>query len=117
MTNVMHGLRENFRAQIAANVRAELARAQIRPAHLPKLLGKSQPYWHRRVNGQLPFDTDDLAGLATLLGVDPQRFLEVDFDRSAGSIYFHGNTSSHTGGNNSPSGSPDWRASRLGIAS
>lgn len=96
MTTVKHAQRGNLREQIAANVRAELARAKIRTSHLPKLVGKSQSYWSRRVLGELPFDTDDLDGLGQLLGVEPRSFLDVESDRSAGSIYFHGNESSHT---------------------
>jgi len=67
----------NIREQIAATVRAELSRAKVRPSHLPALIGKSQSYWSRRVNGELPFDTDDLAGLAGLLNVPMQHFVEV----------------------------------------
>lgn len=87
----------NHRERIAANVRAELARAQVKPSHLPKLVGGSQSYWSRRVNGELPFDTDHLADLAALLRVDIRAFLDVDDDRSAGNIYFHGNEFSHSG--------------------
>lgn len=86
----------NHRERIAANVRAELARAQIKVSHLPRLVGGSYSYWSRRVLGELPFDTDHLDALAALVGVDPRVFLAVD-DRSAGNIYFHGNESSHTG--------------------
>lgn len=100
MTTVKHGLRgvPNLRERIAANVRAELARAQIRPSHLPQLVGGSQSYWSRRINGDLPFDTDNLGVLAGLLKVDMRIFLDVDSDRSAGNIYFHGSESSHTPG-------------------
>lgn len=52
-----------------------MARAKIRTNHLPKLIGKSQSYWSRRVNGELPFDTDDLVALADLVGIHPAAFL------------------------------------------
>lgn len=63
---------------VAAEVRAELARTRVRPNHLPSLLGKSQSYWSRRVNGVTPFDTQDLLALAALLHVHPARFFGVD---------------------------------------
>ena len=59
---------------VAGNVRAALARAEIRVNNLPKLVGASQPYWQRRTTGELPFSTDDLSILADLLGVDPREF-------------------------------------------
>lgn len=97
MTTIQDAERGNLRERIAANVRAELARVKMPASRLPDKIGKSQSYWSRRVNGDLPFDTDDLYALAELLNVDIRVFLEVDDDRSAGRIYFHGNESSHTG--------------------
>lgn len=59
---------------VAGNVRAALARAEIKVNRLPRLVGASQPYWQRRTSGELPFSTDDLSALADLLGVDPREF-------------------------------------------
>lgn len=65
-------------ADVAAEVRAQLGRRRVRTNHLPRLIGKSQSYWSRRVNGETPFDTDDLQALADLLGVHPASFWGID---------------------------------------
>lgn len=66
--------RSTLRSKIAAEVRAELARARISGNRLPGLVGKSQSYWSRRLTGEYAMDVDDLAALAELLGVPVTRF-------------------------------------------
>lgn len=66
--------RSSARGAIAAEVRAEMARARLSGNKLPRLIGKSQSYWSRRLTGDQPFDTDDLEALAGLLGVPIVRF-------------------------------------------
>lgn len=65
------------RGQVAAEVRAELARQKIPVRRLPFLLGKSQSYWSRRVNAEQAMDVDDLYALAELLKVPVTRFFEA----------------------------------------
>ena len=60
---------------VAAEVRAAMARRKITANQLPTLVGKSQSYWSRRLNGETAVDVDDLASLAGLLGVDAVVFL------------------------------------------
>ncbi|MFT9771111.1 helix-turn-helix domain-containing protein [Brevibacterium casei] len=49
---------------VAANVRAELARQGMSQRALADILGKSQTYIYRRLNGETPFTIDDLALIA-----------------------------------------------------
>lgn len=66
--------RSTVRGQVAAEVRAELGRNRISVNRLPRLLGKSQSYWSRRVTAEQPMDVDDLAALASLMNVPLSRF-------------------------------------------
>lgn len=63
------------REYVAAEVRAYMARRRITGNQLPGLIGKSQSYWSRRLNGETAFDVDDLAVLGRLLDVDAVVFL------------------------------------------
>jgi predicted transcriptional regulator len=54
---------------VADNVRAEMARRRVRQVDLAAALGISQTATHRRVTGEIPFDVDQLAVVADLLGV------------------------------------------------
>jgi len=67
--------RSTARGRVAASVRGKLAEAKITTNRLPQLLGKSQSYWSRRVNGDIAFDVDDLGQIGDLLGIS---FLVVD---------------------------------------
>jgi len=53
--------------QVAANVRAELARKGIRASGLVSVLGISRTSIARRVSGQKPFDVAELIAIASLL--------------------------------------------------
>lgn len=64
------------REQIAAEVRAELAR-QNKPAgvFLTELLGIDQGSVSRRLNATRPFGAEEIAAIAKALGVPVSRFL------------------------------------------
>lgn len=55
----------------AEEVRVLLARKRISAVQLAKLMGVSQPYLSRRLNGAVAFDLDDIEKIAEVLGVDP----------------------------------------------
>lgn len=54
---------------VGANVRAEMARRNVRQGALAKALGISQPSVSARLSGAVPFDVDELRAVADLLGV------------------------------------------------
>jgi hypothetical protein len=58
------------RARVAAEVRAALARVRIPVYKIADLIGggTSRAYWSRRVNGETPFDIDDLSVIASITG-------------------------------------------------
>ena len=66
--------RAAVRGQVAAEVRAELARQKIPVRRLSRLIGGTDSYWWRRCNGDLALDVEDLAALATLLKVPASKF-------------------------------------------
>jgi predicted transcriptional regulator len=55
--------------EIAANVRAELARGNHQHQAIGKLLALSRMAVHRRLTGQTPFRVDELTKVAAYLGV------------------------------------------------
>lgn len=55
----------------AEEVRVLLARKRISAVQLAKLMGVSQPYLSRRLNGTVAFDLDDIERIAEVLDVDP----------------------------------------------
>ncbi len=57
------------RASVAGEVRAEMARKRTTGRELSRLTGKSQPYWSRRLTGDVAFDVDDLEAVAAVLDV------------------------------------------------
>ena len=59
---------------VAAEIRAELARRRLSARRAAARLGWTQAYLSRRLNGDVPFDVEDIEALAELLGVPPQRF-------------------------------------------
>ncbi len=61
--------------QVAAEVRAEMARQRRTGADLARHLNRSQQTVSRRLNGESPWDVDDLAAVAAWLGVDLDRLL------------------------------------------
>lgn len=55
--------------KISSELRAELARQRLSQAEVALAMGRSQAYLSRRLSGDIPFDVDDLAQLAEILGV------------------------------------------------
>ena len=55
---------------VAANLRAEIARRQKRQADLADIWGMSPMAVSRRVNGAVPLSTDQTAAAAKWLGLD-----------------------------------------------
>jgi transcriptional regulator with XRE-family HTH domain len=56
-------------ADIAANVRAELARGKHPHQDIAELLGLSRMSIHRRLTGETPFRADELGKIAKHIGV------------------------------------------------
>lgn len=55
-----------------------MGRRRTNQAALAAAMGKSEMYLSRRLNGKIPFSTDDLFRLADLLGVSASVFLHVE---------------------------------------
>jgi transcriptional regulator with XRE-family HTH domain len=55
---------------VAEEVRALLARRRISGVQFAKQIGKSQPYFSRRLNGDVAFDLDDLEAIAKALDIE-----------------------------------------------
>lgn len=55
---------------VAANTRAELARQRVRHQDVAAALGLSQQAASRRLNGEVPFDSNELPILAEMLGLE-----------------------------------------------
>ncbi|AEA27874.1 hypothetical protein Psed_5747 [Pseudonocardia dioxanivorans CB1190] len=65
-------------ASVAANVRAELARAGLSARQLAEALGENRGWAHRRLSlrDPKPFEIDELARVATHLQVPLSRLIE-----------------------------------------
>jgi transcriptional regulator with XRE-family HTH domain len=61
---------ESLGTQVAANVRAEMARQRKRQADLGEVLGLTQGAVSKRMSGTVALDVDELGKIATFLGVD-----------------------------------------------
>lgn len=66
---------EDFTKRVAAEVRAEMARQKVSQETLCTRIGMSQSTLSRRITGEYPFDTSELARIAAALGVPVARFL------------------------------------------
>ena len=69
---------EEFTRRVAAEVRAELARQKVSQETLCTRIGMSQSTLSRRITGEYPFDTTELADIAQALGVPVARFLPAE---------------------------------------
>jgi transcriptional regulator with XRE-family HTH domain len=58
-----------IKQRVASEVRANMARQRISGSEMARRIGVSQPYLHRRISGEIPFDIDDLARVAEVLNV------------------------------------------------
>jgi transcriptional regulator with XRE-family HTH domain len=61
---------------VAANVRAEMARQQIKQSEVAIAIGVGQSGVSKRLAGTVAFDVNELAQIAVLLGVPVARLLE-----------------------------------------
>lgn len=62
---------------VAAEVRAEMARKQLSGVRAAQTLGWTQNYISRRLSGRVPFDVEDLTAIADLLEVPVSTFFET----------------------------------------
>jgi len=67
---------------VAATVRAELARRRIRAAALMEVLGLGRTATYDRVNGVVPFDTQEILLVAAFLDMTAEQ-LVAEADRAA----------------------------------
>ena len=63
-------------AQVGANVRAEMARRRLPQQSVALALGLSQTGMSKRLNGIVPWDVNELAAAAEVLGVPVSVLLE-----------------------------------------
>jgi transcriptional regulator with XRE-family HTH domain len=66
------------RTAVAANVRAEIARAGVQRRAVADAAGLSYEALHRRLHGRVAFDVDDLAAIARLLGIPMAQLLGAE---------------------------------------
>lgn len=69
---------DRIRERIAANVRAEMARAGMTAYQLSELLGIHRNTATDRLAGRVAFSAQEVTILAARLGVTPDRLLEVE---------------------------------------
>jgi transcriptional regulator with XRE-family HTH domain len=60
---------------VAAEVRAQMGRAQVNTSELARRIGKSHSYVWRRLTGAVPFDVADLTAIGEVLGVSIGQFI------------------------------------------
>lgn len=77
-------VRTTSREEIAANVRAELARQQREQQDLAKIIGKSNASTSDRLAGRIHFRVDELQRTAAWLGVTLDQLLEPAADQASG---------------------------------
>lgn len=63
-------------ANVAAAVRAEIARRQMRSSELGGVIGLGRNAAYGRLRGETPFDMEELAAIAKWLGIDVQIIFE-----------------------------------------
>ena len=63
---------------VAASVRAECARQRVSQRDVARALELSHTSVHRRIRGDVPFDVDELAKIAELLGLSIHDLLPDD---------------------------------------
>lgn len=69
------------RQEVAASIRAFIARAGISQSAAGRAIGVKQSTFSRRTNGQEPFDVDELGALATYFGVSLVELISGQIDR------------------------------------
>jgi hypothetical protein len=76
MSTTTTQVRTTSREEIAANVRAEMARQQLEGKALALVIGKSNASTSDRLAGRIHFRVDELQRTAAWLGVTLDRLLE-----------------------------------------
>lgn len=71
--------------ELAAEVRAEMARQRFTPIDVAKGTGISYATVKRRLAGQYPFTMDEFGAVAAFLGVEPSELV----DRARGTSVAH----------------------------
>lgn len=66
---------ETYREQIAAEIRARMARARISSAYMSERTGIASSTLSLKINGGSPFTTDQLEAIAIVLQVQPSTLL------------------------------------------
>lgn len=59
---------------VAAEVRAEIARADLTHSAVADTAGIARATFSRKVNGKTPFDVLELAAIAAAIGIEADRF-------------------------------------------
>lgn len=65
-------------AGVTANIRAEIARANLTQTHLAEALGLTQQSVSDRMRGRTPFTVDELLLVAALLNIPVTRLVDVE---------------------------------------
>lgn len=68
---------------LAATFRAEMARQQIKQAHLAKMTGLSQSVVSRRLNAKDSMSMDEVTVIIDALGLDGAKVIAKAFDEAA----------------------------------
>jgi len=80
----MKTIDQELRLSVAATVRAELARRDLNQWDLAGALGLNRTGASRRLRGEVPFDTDELAAIGGLLDMPPAEILEIAWEAIRG---------------------------------
>jgi transcriptional regulator with XRE-family HTH domain len=64
-----------YAIEVAAEVRAEMARQKYGPTQLAAAASISRPRLHRRLSGTVPFNTDELIAIGQALGIAASEFM------------------------------------------
>jgi transcriptional regulator with XRE-family HTH domain len=75
---MFHSMEQTTTERTAAIVRAEVARHKLSNRDLSELLGRSRTTVWRRLNGEYPFDVEELAAIADRLGIPLGTFFAAD---------------------------------------
>ena len=75
-TRAKHSSMETFSEQVAANIRAELARQKKTQAQLADVWGINAASVSKRMSGAVPVDVDEVHKAAVWLGVPVARLIE-----------------------------------------
>jgi transcriptional regulator with XRE-family HTH domain len=75
---MFHDMERTTTERTAAIVRAEAARHKLSTRELGKLLNRSRTTVWRRLNGEYPFDVEELSAIADRLGIPVGAFFVTE---------------------------------------